>query len=137
MCFFYIMLLRNGLLKNNDHSNTMTIIIKSTYALHYYTLHLSYIHYSNVSGFELTRNALNWSVFRSAIHQLTSMSSSVRLFSLSFFFFFFFFFFCPSSSSVLSSPAFLLLLSFFFWKCSKNIWGERERVIQKTYRAKQ
>ena len=54
MCFFYIPLLRNGLLKNNDNSNTMTIIIKSTYSLHYYTLHLSYIHHSIISRFELT-----------------------------------------------------------------------------------
>ena len=64
----------------------MTIVIKLTYSLHYYTLHLSYIRYSGVSRFELTQNAFNWSGFRSAIHQLTSMSTSVRLFSLSFFF---------------------------------------------------
>ena len=54
MCFFYITLLGSGLLKNNDNSNTMTIIIKSTCSLHYYTLHLSYIHYLSVSRFELT-----------------------------------------------------------------------------------
>ena len=76
----------------------MTIKIKSTYSLHYYTLHLSYIHYSSVSRIELTRNAFNWSVFRSAIQQLTSMLTSVRLFPLSFFFF-----------SLSSSSVFLLL----------------------------
>ena len=111
----------------------MTLIIKSMYSLHYYTPHLSCIHYSSVSRFELTRNAFNWSVFRSVIHQLTSMSTSVRLFYLSFFFFFSF---CSSSSSVLSSPAFLLPLSFFFWKCFRNIYGERERAIQKEVQSK-
>ena len=97
----------------------MKIIIKSTYSLHYYTLHLSYLHYSSVSLFELTRNAFNWSVFRSAIHQFASIETSVRLFSL-------FFFFILSSSSV-----FLLLLPLCRWKCSKNIYIERERAIQK------
>ena len=59
MYFFYITPLRNGLLKNNDNNNTMTLIIKSAYSLYYYTLHLSYIHHSSVSYFELTRNAFN------------------------------------------------------------------------------
>ena len=54
MYFFYITPLRNGLLKNNDNNNTVTIVIKLTYSMHYYTLHLSYIHYSSVSRFELT-----------------------------------------------------------------------------------
>ena len=95
---FYITLLCNGLLKNNDNSNTMTIIIISTYSLYHYTPHLSYIHYSNVSRFKLARNAFYRFALRSAIHQLTSMSTSVRLFSL-----FFFFFFYPSFSESVPS----------------------------------
>ena len=108
MYFFYITPLLNSLLKNNDNGNTITLIIKSTYSLHYYTLHLSCIHYSSVSRFELTRNAFRWSVFRSAIHQLTSMSTSVRLFSLSLFFFSLF---VSWLSSFSSSSVLLLLLS--------------------------
>ena len=93
--------------------DTMTLIIKSTYSLHYYTLHLSYIHYSSVCRFELTRNTFNWSVFRSAVHQLTPMSTSAWLFSLSFFFF------CVSSLLSENVPSIY------------RERGERERAIQK------
>ena len=130
MYFFYITPLRNGLLKNNDNSNTITLIIKSTNSLYCYTLHLSCIHYSSVSLFELTRNALNWSILRSAIHQLTSMSTSVRLFSLSFFFF------SLSSSSVFSSPAFILLVLLFLKVFQEYIGRERKSNTKKKYRAK-
>ena len=70
---FCITLLCTGLLRNNDNSNTMTIIIISTYSLYYYTLHLSYIHHSSVSRFELT-------LFRLRVSPPCSSSSSVLFF---------------------------------------------------------
>ena len=80
----------------------MTIGRKLTYSLHYtyrtYTIQVYLASISLYSVFELTRNAFNWSVFRSTNSLLCWLRYD-------------------------SSPC--------LWKCSKNIYGERERATQK------
>ena len=80
--FFYITLQHNGLLNNNDNSNTMTIIILCS--PHYCTPYSCYIH--NLSVFRLEPTVFHLQVnsvvsnrftFRSVIQQLTSVSTSV------------------------------------------------------------
>ena len=108
MHFVCIMPLRNGLLKNNDNNNRMTLIIQSTYSLHCDTLHLSYIHSSRVSCFELTLFRLRvdskMRLIDLSLDQLFTYSllhvCRLRYYSSP----------CPSSSSV-----FLRLLSFFLF----------------------